>query len=124
MYRIRTEPRLPRRLPKSGNAALAAGVLIQAALGAVFVVAGLSKVVAPDYTQQFRDFVQGSAGASSGPLSSLVQLLVLPNLDVAAELARFTELIAGAILVVSALEVARRRLSGPFGAQRGYEPLV
>jgi hypothetical protein len=120
MNRIRTAPRLPR----SGNAALAAGALIQAALGALFVVAGLSKVVAPDYTEQFRAFVQGTAGARSGPLAAVVQALVVPNLDVAAQLARFTELIAGAVLVVSALEVARRRLAGPFGAQRGYEPLV
>jgi hypothetical protein len=120
MNRIRTAPRLPR----SGNAALAAGALIQAALGAVFVVAGLSKVVAPNYTEQFRAFVQGSAGASSGPLASLVQALVVPNLDAVAQLARFTELLAGAVLVVGAFEVARRRLTGPFGARRGYEPLV
>jgi hypothetical protein len=120
MRRIRTEPRLPR----SGNAALAAGALIQAALGAEFVLAGLGKVVAPDYTQQFRDFVQGSAGASSGPLAPLVQTLVVPHLDVVAQLAKFTELIAGAVLVVSAFEVARRRFAGPFGAQRGYEPIV
>jgi hypothetical protein len=120
MNRVQSEPRLPR----SGNAALAAGALIQAALGAVFVVAGLSKVVAPNYTQQFRAFVQGSEGASGGPLSVVIQVLVIPNLDVVANLARFTELVAGAVLVVSALEVARRRLSGPLGAQRGYETLV
>ena len=120
MNRSDTEPRLPR----SGNAALAAGALIQAALGAVFVIAGLSKVVAPNYTQQFREFVRASAGASSGPLSAVVQALVIPNLDVVAELARFTELLAGAFLVLSALEVARRRLSGPLGARRAYEPLV
>jgi hypothetical protein len=120
MSRIRTATRLPR----SGNAALAAGALIQAALGAEFVFAGLGKVVAPDYTQQFRDFVQGSAGANSGPLSPLVQTLVVPNIDVVAELAKFTELIAGAVLVVGAFEVARRRFAGPFGAQHGYEPIV
>jgi hypothetical protein len=120
MNRIRSEPRLPR----SGNTALAAGALIQATLGAVFVLAGLSKVVAPDYTQQFRDFVQGSAGARSGPLAAVVQALVVPHLDVVAQLARITELLAGTVLVVGALEVARRRLSGPLGAQRGYEPLV
>jgi hypothetical protein len=68
MSRIRTEPRLPR----SGNAALAAGALIQAALGAVFVLAGLSNVGAPDYAKQVRGFVQGSAGAREGPLSFLV----------------------------------------------------
>jgi hypothetical protein len=112
------------RLPRSGHAALAAGALIQAALGAVFLLGGLSQLVAPDYTEQFRDFVQGSAGARSGPLSYLVQALVVPHLDVVAELARFTELLAGAVLVLSALEVARRRLAGPLGAQRAYEPLV
>ncbi len=112
------------RLPRSGNAALAAGALIQAALGAEFVFAGLTKVFAPDYTQQFRDFVQGSAGANSGPLASLVHTLVVPNIDVVAQLARFTELIAGAVLLLSALEVARRRFAGPLGAQHGYEPVV
>jgi Ca2+/H+ antiporter len=111
-------------LPRSGNAALAAGALVQAALGAVFLLAGLSKVVAPTYTQLFRDFVQGSAGATDGPLAPLIQALVVPNLDVMAELARFTELFAGAVLLVGSLEVARRRFAGPLGAQHGYEPLV
>ena len=120
MSHIRTQTRLPR----SGNAALAAGALIQAALGAEFLFAGLTKVVAPDYTQQFRAFVQGSAGANSGPLAPLVQTLVVPNIDLVAQLARFTELIAGAVLVLSALEVARRRFAGPLGAQHGYEPVV
>jgi hypothetical protein len=120
MRQINTEPWLPR----SGNVALAAGALIQAALGAVFVAAGLSKVLAANYTQQFRAFVQGREGASSGALSFLIQALVVPNLDIAANLARFTELVAGTVLVASAFEVARRRLSGPLGAQHGYEPLV
>ena len=120
MSHIRTATRLPR----SGNAALAAGALIQAALGAEFVFAGLSKVVDPDYTQQFRAFVQGSAGATSGPLAPLIRTLVVPNIDLVAQLSRFTELIAGAVLVLSAFEVARRRFAGPLGAQHGYEPLV
>ena len=120
MSHIQTQTRLPR----SGNAALAAGALMQAALGAEFVFAGLTKVVAPNYTQQFRDFVQDSAGANSGPLSALVHTLVVPNIDVVAQLARFTELIAGAVLLLSALEVARRRFAGPVGAQHGYEPIV
>jgi hypothetical protein len=120
MRRRRAETRLPR----SGNAALAAGALIQAALGAEFVLAGLGKVLAPNYTEQFRDFVQGSAGARSGPLSLLVQALVVPHLDVVAHLARITELTAGAVLVLSAVEVARRRFAGPVGARLGYEPLV
>jgi hypothetical protein len=68
MSRGRAQPRVPR----SGNAALAAGALIRAALGAEFVLAGLSKVVAPGYAEQSRGFVQGSAGASGGPLPFLV----------------------------------------------------
>ena len=120
MSHIRTATRLPR----SGNAALAAGALIQAALGAVFVVVGLSKVIAPNYTQQFRAFVQGSAGATSGPLAPLIHAVVAPNIDLVAQLARFTELIAGAVLLLSAVEVARRRFAGPLGAQHGYEPIV
>ena len=74
MNYTRTAPRLPR----SGNAALAAGALIQAVLGAEFVFAGLGKVVAPNYLEQFRQFVDGSAGTTSGPLSPLVQALVMP----------------------------------------------
>ena len=120
MSHIRTATRLPR----SGNAALAAGALIQAALGVEFVFAGLGKIVAPDYTQQFRDFIEDSAGATSGPLAPLVHTLIAPNLDLVAQLARFTELIAGAVLLLSALEVARRRFAGPLGAQHGYEPVV
>jgi len=120
MSHIRTQTRLPR----SGNVALAAGALIQTALGAEFVLAGLTKVVAPDYTQQFRDFVQDSAGATRGPLAPLVHTLVVPNIDLVAQLARFTELIAGAVLLLSALEVARRRFAGPLGAQHRYEPIV
>ena len=119
MNRSRTATRLPR----SGHAALAAGALIQAALGVEFLLAGLGKVVAPDYTQQFRAFVQGSAGANAGPLSPLVRTLVVPHIDVVAQLARFTEVIAGAVLVVGALEVVRRRVAGPIGARHGYEPV-
>lgn len=112
------------RLPRSGNAALASGAVIQAAIGAEFVLAGLNKVVNPNYLEQFRGYVGGSPGASSGPLASLIQAVVIPNLDLVAQLSRFTELIAGAVLLVTALEVLRRRLSGPLGEQHQYEPAV
>jgi hypothetical protein len=67
MRRRRAEARSPR----SGDAALAAGALSQAALGAEFGLAGLGKAVAPDDAEQFRGSVQGGAGASEGPLSFL-----------------------------------------------------
>ena len=121
MSRIRTAPRLPR----SGNAALAAGALIQAALGAVFLLAGLGKVVAPDYPRQFRDFVQGSAGASDGPLASLVpDELVVPHLDVVAQLKTATSPSCSPAPCWwwrAPSEVARPdALAGPLGARHGY----
>jgi len=112
------------RLPKSGNAALAAGAVVQAALGIEFVFAGLNKAVNPNYAQQFKGFVTASPGSQNGPLAAVMQTVVLPNIDLAAQISKYTELVAGAVLLVTALEVARRRLSGPLGAQHGYEPLV
>lgn len=112
------------RLPRSGNAALASGALIQAAVGLEFVLAGLNKFVDADYAVQFRSYVQSSPGATSGPLAGVIQALVVANADLVAQLSRFTELSAGAILLLTALEVARRRLSGPIGEQHAYEPLV
>ncbi|HEY1297341.1 MAG TPA: hypothetical protein VGJ60_30040 [Chloroflexota bacterium] len=112
------------RLPRSGSAALASGALIQALLGAEFVLAGLSKAVDPDFGAQFRAFVSNSPGARGGPLAGLVQSLVVPHADLMAELTRWTELGAGLVLLVTALEVLRRRLSDPVGAEHAYEPLV
>ena len=112
------------RSPRSGNAALASGALIQAAVGTEFVLAGLNKVLNSNYVEQFAGFVQGSPGATSGALAPLIQSVVIPNLGLAAELSRWTELGAGAVLLVTALEVLRRRLASPLGAQHAYEPLA
>jgi hypothetical protein len=115
---------LSSRLPRSGNAALASAAVIQAVLGAEFVLAGLNKTLDANYPTQFRGFVQGSPGANSGPLSALIQTLVVPNLDLVAEMSKAVELVAGGILLITAIEVLRRRLSGGVGAQHGYEPLL
>ena len=88
------------RLPRSGNAALATGALVQAAIGAEFVLAGLSKAVDPDFGSQFRAFVQASPGAQAGPLALVMQLLVVPNAGLMAELAKWTELVGGATLLL------------------------
>jgi hypothetical protein len=114
----------PARLPRSGNAALAAGALIQAALGVEFLLAGLSKFADAEFTTQFHGFVAASPGAQTGVLAPLIQTLVVPNSSLAADLAKFTEVAAGVFLLVAALEVARRRFSGPFGTQHPYEPAV
>ena len=42
----------------------------------------------------------------------------------AAQVSRLTELGAGTILVVTAVEVLRRRMAGRIGAQHGYEPAL
>ena len=113
-----------RNVPRSGSAALAAGGLVQAILGAEFVLGGLNKLADPQYVAHFRDFVSGSAGQMGGPLASLVRLVVLPNVTLMAQLARFTELGAGLVLVLVAFEVARRRFHGRLGARHEYEPAV
>jgi hypothetical protein len=112
------------RLPRSGNAALASAAVIQAVLGAEFVLAGLNKAVDADFASQFGTFVSASPAARSGPLAGLIQNLVLPHLELLAQLSKAAELGAGAVLLLTAIEVLRRRLSGPLGAQHGYEPLL
>ena len=86
MLRFAATPRLPR----SGNAALAAGAFIQAALGIEFVLAGLSKAVDPEFSIQFQSFIKGSPGATSGPLAGLIQWLVVPNAELFAQLAELS----------------------------------
>jgi hypothetical protein len=108
----------------SGNAALAAGALIQLALGIEFVLAGLSKVLDPEFAAQFEQFVAASPAAHSGILAPLLQGLVLGHATIAAQIATFAELGAGVVLVVSAIEVARRRFPGRLGSQHSYEAAV
>ena len=108
-------------LPASGNTALAASALVQAALGIEFALSGLNKVADPDYVANFSSFVRANPGASSGPLSPLVQGVVLPNAELFATLLKVTELVIGPILLIGALEIGRRRLSGRLGATHGYE---
>jgi hypothetical protein len=108
-------------LPASGNIALAASAVVQAALGIEFALSGLNKVADPNYVANFSSFVQANPGSSSGPLSLLVQNLVLPNANLFATLLKVTELATGPVLLIGALEIGRRRLSGRLGALHGYE---
>jgi hypothetical protein len=111
-------------LPASGNAALASSAVVQAALGIEFALSGLNKVADPAYVANFTSFVRANPGASSGPLSALVQGLVLPNAAIFATLLKVTEAALGPILLIGALEIGRRRLSGRLGARHGYEPAL
>src|SRR5438132_2348630 len=109
-----------RRLPASGNTALAASALIQTALGIEFMLSGLNKFADPRYVQNLDQFVSSNPGTQTGILSGLVKGLVLPNVAFFATLLQYTELILGVVLLLGAIEVSRRRLSGRVGRERGY----
>jgi len=113
-----------RRLPASGNTALAASALIQTALGIEFILSGLNKFADPHYIQNFDQFVRSNPGTDSGILSGLTKGLVLPNVAFFATVLQYTELALGIVLLLGALEVGRRRFSGRFGREHGYEAPV
>ncbi|MEA2548266.1 MAG: hypothetical protein QOI00_806 [Chloroflexota bacterium] len=118
-----SDPTIPTTttLPASGNVALASSAVVQAALGIEFTLSGLNKFADPAFVPNFTSFVSANPGATSGPLSGLVQNVVLPNAAVFATLLKAAEVTLGPILLVGALEVGRRRLSGRLGARHGYE---
>ena len=114
-----------RRLPASGNTALAASALIQAALGIEFFLSGLNKFADPNFVRNFQLFVDASPGTHTGVLAPLIHSLVQPNIAFfAAGLTKYAELGLGIVLLLGALEVGRRRLSGRAGAEHGYEAPV
>jgi len=113
-----------RRLPASGNTALAASALIQAALGIEFFLSGLNKFADPNFVRNFTLFVNASPGTHDGVLAPLIRTFILPNIALFAGLTKYMELGLGIVLLLGAVEVGRRRLSGRVGAERGYEAPV
>ena len=113
-----------RRLPASGNTALAASALIQAALGTEFLLSGLNKFADPNFVRNFKAFVAASPGTQNGLLAGLIHTLVQPNIAFFAGLTKYSELGLGIVLLLGALEVGRRRLSGRVGVEHGYEAPV
>jgi hypothetical protein len=113
-----------RRIPASGNAALAASALIQAALGIEFLLSGLNKFADPGFVSHFNAFVRSSPGTYNGLLAPFIQNLVLPNIGLFAAITKYTELILGIVLLLGAAEVGRRRLAGRIATQHGYEAPV
>src|SRR5437868_9587896 len=112
------------RLPASGNTALAASALIQAALGIEFLLSGLNKLADPNFVGNFKAFVDASPGTHTGLLAGLIHTVVQPNIGFFASLTKYAELSLGIVLLLGALEVGRRRLSGRAGAEHGYEAPV
>lgn len=117
-------PRPIHRLPASGNAALAASALIQAALGIEFLLSGLNKFADNNFVSNFGSFVRSSPATGRGLLSPFIQTLVIPQLALWASLIKFTELGLGIVLLVGAAEIARRRFRGRYARQLGYEAPV
>ena len=113
-----------RRLPASGNTALAASALIQAALGIEFLLSGLNKFADPNFVRNFKAFVDASPGTHDGVLAGLIHALVHTNIAFFCGLTKYTELVLGIVLLLGALEVGRRRLSGRVGIEHGYEAPV
>ncbi len=114
----------PRRLPESGNAALAASALIQAALGIEFLLSGLNKFADPRFLQNFDAFVRSSPGSQRGVFEPLIETLILPNISLVAFLTTWTETLLGVVLLIGAAEIARRRFSGRLGEAHRYEAMV
>src|ERR1700682_5769510 len=110
--------------PASGNTALAASALIQAALGIEFTLSGLNKLADPNFVRNFKAFVDASPGTQNGLLAGLIHTLVQPNIAFFAGLTKYSELGLGIVLLLGALEVGRRRLSGSVGVVNGYEAPV
>jgi hypothetical protein len=110
-----------RRIPASGNAGLAASGLIQLALAIEFLLSGLNKFADPNFVQNFALFVAASPGTRTGLLAPVIQSLIQPNIAFFATLTKFTELGLGIVLLIGAVEVGRRRLSGSISAEHGYE---
>jgi hypothetical protein len=113
-----------RRLPASGNTALAASALIQAALGIEFTLSGLNKFADPNFVRNFSAFVNASPGTRNGLLAPLIHTFVQPNIALFAGVTKYIELGLGIVLLLGALEVGRRRFSGRLGAEHGYEAPV
>jgi hypothetical protein len=114
----------PKAIPVGGNAALLSSAVVQAALGIEFALSGLNKLADPDYVANFSSFVRANPGSSSGPLSVLVQQVVLPYTEFFASLLKVTELVLGPVLLIGAFEIGYRRFSGRLGVSRGYEASV
>jgi hypothetical protein len=106
-----THKRIDDRPHRNASAATAAAVLIQAVLGLEFLLGGLNKLFVPNYAAQFKDFVTSAPGAQHGLLSQIMQVAVLPQSAIMAELARLTELGAGIILLMAAAELGGRQLN-------------
>src|SRR5437899_8841263 len=113
-----------RRIPASGNTALAASALIQTALGLEFLLSGLNKFADLNFVRNFTLFVNGSPGTRTGILAPLIHSLVLPNIAFFATLTKFIEVGLGIVLLLGAVEVGRRRFSGALGREHGYEAPV
>src|SRR5436309_3928136 len=113
-----------RRLPASGNTALAASALIQGALGIEFLLSGLNKFADPNFVRNLTLFVNGSPGTRTGVLAPLIHSLVLPNIALFATLTKYIEVGLGVVLLLGAVEDGRRRFSGALGREHGYEAPV
>src|SRR6266849_6443953 len=81
--------------------AVGAAAIAQAILGLEFLLGGLNKYLDTNFAGGFKSFVASSVEAQNSVLSPIVQALILPNAALFAELARFTELAGGIVLLIA-----------------------
>lgn len=80
---------------------IGAAAIAQAILGLEFLLGGLNKYLDTNFAGGFKSFIAASVGAQNSVLSPIVQTLILPNAALFAELARFTELAGGIVLLIA-----------------------
>lgn len=91
----------PVRVEAGGVAALGAAAIGQAILGLEFLLAGFNKYFDTNFVDGFKSFLASSVGAQTSVISPIVQSLILPNAALFAELAKFTELASGLVLLIA-----------------------
>lgn len=103
------------------GAALGAAAVAQAILGLEFLLGGLNKYLDTNFADGFKSFVSSSVGAQASVIfSPIVQSLILPNAALFAELARFTELAGGLVLVIATTDLFRGGLISAMMREPGW----
>jgi hypothetical protein len=109
---------------QASRATVAASALIQATLGIEFVLSGLDKFADPHYLADFNQFVRVNPGATSGLISGLVKMVVVPNTTIFAVAVQFSELAIGLMLLIGALELSWRGFAGRLGSNYRYQSAI
>lgn len=93
------------------GAAFGSAALAEAILGLEFVIGGLNKYLATNFAASFKSFVDASVSTHGRVLTPIVQVVIIPNSALFAELARLSELAGGLMLLFAAGDTFRRQVA-------------